>query len=343
MTLPNYQTFDDLKATGLQECKVKIQIFRKWKDYVLHEGHEPGLNVIVVDENEKRMHIWILPLLMSRFCNNLQDGQMMVQDIYSGVIILSDTSFTKLYFNHDIPRVQELRESLKDVPSFINDENSFLIDIAGTVQTSSPRCVSSKDDNTKSHVKLLCVMADVSNIVWSRDEVNVTLFNKFGKDFEAQIKNYEEEHVVVILASAKVNKYEGFITIILPDEEVQKITGNDVYELENQMRESGDEKKFPQILRDLQGKEYFITLCPTEDNIKEQSNVYVAKLISHPLHVVITQMMLQVHKFRNCPATQETRSYLNRTNQYLTDQYLYWTSGLKGYQYLCYQEINIRR
>ncbi|KAL8124028.1 hypothetical protein AgCh_011873 [Apium graveolens] len=37
------------------------------------------------------------------------------------------------------------------------------------------------------------------------------------------------------------------------------------------------------------------------------------------------------------------RSYLNRTNQYLTDQYLYWTTELKGYQYLCYQEISIRR
>ncbi|KAL8100047.1 hypothetical protein AgCh_032344 [Apium graveolens] len=36
------------------------------------------------------------------------------------------------------------------------------------------------------------------------------------------------------------------------------------------------------------------------------------------------------------------RSYLNRTNQYLTDQYLYWKSELKGYQYLCYQEIDIR-
>ncbi|KAL8115920.1 hypothetical protein AgCh_022423 [Apium graveolens] len=36
------------------------------------------------------------------------------------------------------------------------------------------------------------------------------------------------------------------------------------------------------------------------------------------------------------------RSYLNRTNQYLTDQYLYWKSELKGYQYLCRQEIDIR-
>lgn len=45
--------------------------------------------------------------------------------------------------------------------------------------------------------------------LYFRDEVNVTLFNEFGKEFESLLQAAEEEHVVVILACAKVNKYEG--------------------------------------------------------------------------------------------------------------------------------------
>lgn len=35
---------------------------------------------------------------------------IMVKDLYSGVITLSDTSSTKFYFNYDLPRVSELRD-----------------------------------------------------------------------------------------------------------------------------------------------------------------------------------------------------------------------------------------
>lgn len=44
------------------------------------------------------------------------------------------------------------------------------------------------------------------------NEVNVTFFNEFGQIFEKALKDTSDEQVVVIIASAKVNKYEGTTT-----------------------------------------------------------------------------------------------------------------------------------
>ncbi|XP_074329609.1 uncharacterized protein LOC141667133 [Apium graveolens] len=47
------------------------------------------------------------------------------------------------------------------------------------------------------------------------DEVNVTLFNEFGKSFEKALDGFIEEQVVLVLESAKVNKYEATKEIYL--------------------------------------------------------------------------------------------------------------------------------
>lgn len=45
--------------------------------------------------------------------------------------------------------------------------------------------------------------------IYDRTEVNVTFFNEFGEHFEKALKENQQEEVVVVIASAKVNKYEG--------------------------------------------------------------------------------------------------------------------------------------
>ncbi|KAK1380421.1 hypothetical protein POM88_027165 [Heracleum sosnowskyi] len=78
----------------------------------------------------------------------------------------------------------------------------------------------------------------------------------------------------------------GVLPIILPDEEIQRLTGKDVYELENENREAGDEKRFPPILKEFENKQYLITLMPSKDNIDKKCSVYKAKMLSDPVEML---------------------------------------------------------
>lgn len=86
----------------------------------------------------------------------------------------------------------------------------------------------SKDDQRKSHLKFQitngmyvhykfttynsdCAANSYVNFIlcFCRYKVNVTFFNEFGQSFDKALKEKLEEQVVVIIASGKVNKYDG--------------------------------------------------------------------------------------------------------------------------------------
>ncbi|KAL8147540.1 hypothetical protein AgCh_005025 [Apium graveolens] len=51
---------------------------------------------------------------------------------------------------------------------------------------------------------------------------------------------------------------------------------------------AGDDMRFPPILKEFEKKQYLITLVPTKDNIKKESNAYVAKYLGEPLELLDT-------------------------------------------------------
>ncbi|KAK1370117.1 hypothetical protein POM88_036209 [Heracleum sosnowskyi] len=78
----------------------------------------------------------------------------------------------------------------------------------------------------------------------------------------------------------------GVLPIIFPDDEIKRITGKDVYDLENENREAGDEKRFPPVLKEFQCKQYIMTLMPSKENIENQSTMYIAKKPCDPLEML---------------------------------------------------------
>ncbi|XP_074374525.1 uncharacterized protein LOC141714929 [Apium graveolens] len=96
-------------------------------------------------------------------------------------------------------------EQICRIHAFISDKlsDSFAQelkeDVIGILETSTAHYFPGKDDPTKSHIKFK--LSDGSY------EVNVTLFNDFGQNFERAMKKLKDKKVVVILSSAKVNKY----------------------------------------------------------------------------------------------------------------------------------------
>ncbi|KAK1393022.1 hypothetical protein POM88_012078 [Heracleum sosnowskyi] len=73
--------------------------------------------------------------------------------------------------------------------------------VVGMCEKSAVTCLVSAEEPSKSRVKF--------KLYDGRNEAIVTFFNEFGQAFERALKEHSEEHVVIIVASAKVNKYEA--------------------------------------------------------------------------------------------------------------------------------------
>ncbi|KAL1802376.1 hypothetical protein ACET3Z_031023 [Daucus carota] len=77
----------------------------------------------------------------------------------------------------------------------------------------------------------------------------------------------------------------GTVPIVWPDEEVCRLIGKTVYDVDADETEGEVQSKIPDILRGLEKKAYRIDIVLTEENLKEGSNVYQASHISTPLEI----------------------------------------------------------
>ncbi|KAL1803642.1 hypothetical protein ACET3Z_032289 [Daucus carota] len=79
------------------------------------------------------------------------------------------------------------------------------------------------------------------------------------------------------------NDATGLIAIVFPDDEIQRITGKNAFDIEEEL---ADEKIFPPILKEFEKKEYVITLIIGERNVSKISNIYNATDIADPVEVL---------------------------------------------------------
>ncbi|XP_074375298.1 uncharacterized protein LOC141717087 [Apium graveolens] len=78
------------------------------------------------------------------------------------------------------------------------------------------------------------------------------------------------------------NDASGVLAIVFPYEEVQRIIGKDVFDIEFDDNEVGDGIPFPPSLLAFEKKEYLITLKIEEKNINKSCNIYTATEINYP-------------------------------------------------------------
>ncbi|KAK1358273.1 hypothetical protein POM88_051529 [Heracleum sosnowskyi] len=77
----------------------------------------------------------------------------------------------------------------------------------------------------------------------------------------------------------------GSIAIVWSDDEITRLTGKSVYDVEAEETKVIGLKRIPEILKSFEKKKYNITIILSEDNLKEGSKVYTASNISKPLEV----------------------------------------------------------
>ncbi|KAL8117796.1 hypothetical protein AgCh_015631 [Apium graveolens] len=77
----------------------------------------------------------------------------------------------------------------------------------------------------------------------------------------------------------------GCVPIVWPDDEVTRILGRTVYEVDADHTKVKGLKVIPDILRTLEKKKYNITIDLTDKNLKEGSKVFCATYISEPVEI----------------------------------------------------------
>uniref|UniRef100_A0A161ZWY5 Replication factor A C-terminal domain-containing protein n=1 Tax=Daucus carota subsp. sativus TaxID=79200 RepID=A0A161ZWY5_DAUCS len=78
------------------------------------------------------------------------------------------------------------------------------------------------------------------------------------------------------------NDSTGYLGIVFPDEEIQRITGKNVFDIENDSTQVGDSISFPPLLKAFEKKEFIVTLIIGETNVHNSCNVYLAHAIDEP-------------------------------------------------------------
>ncbi|KAK1352359.1 hypothetical protein POM88_053298 [Heracleum sosnowskyi] len=191
-----------------------------WKGINRRTNEFRGFNIIFIDDQNCRIHAFIGERIASVFVERLKEGQIYTVSNFKVRTYEGDETNKALrtkkhiYFEYET-KFEPLKEdnsiidkysfdlfALEDVDKLVTD-NRFLIDVIGIVDTPNPNCVFSKEDNKKSHIKF--------KITDGRQRVSITFFNDVAVSFEKAFKEIAEEQVVIIIASAKVNKYDGEI------------------------------------------------------------------------------------------------------------------------------------
>ncbi|KAK1358280.1 hypothetical protein POM88_051536 [Heracleum sosnowskyi] len=77
----------------------------------------------------------------------------------------------------------------------------------------------------------------------------------------------------------------GILPIIFPDDEIQRLTGKDAFEIINDDTQVGEGIDFPPLLKQFEMKEYILTLTPSAQNINKSSKVFTAKKVDNPQEI----------------------------------------------------------
>ncbi|KAK1359342.1 hypothetical protein POM88_043816 [Heracleum sosnowskyi] len=217
MELNNYDQIKNLKSSSY-DWKIRVRLQAVWKGLNRETKEIYGLNMIFTDDSNARVHAFA----SKKFCENLLDklieGQIYIlsnfkvkdflgDEIYRPVrnkIHIFFTPHTKL--EKDESNGLEIEDYAFDFYYMgeiekLADDNRFLTDMVGKVENIQDGITTTKNNNETTRMKF--------EITDGRYRVKVTLFEEFGIRVEEQFKKLDPNDIFVIIASARVGRYDG--------------------------------------------------------------------------------------------------------------------------------------
>ncbi|KAK1377746.1 hypothetical protein POM88_024490 [Heracleum sosnowskyi] len=199
-------------------------------------------------------------------------------------VCLTNYPATRFYLNSTHPSVKELKRREKDSDFYIidlDDEDEFEIPLI-----SIKELLMLKEDYVQKEVQCKVTVKKIDQKMSWYYKLCTGCEKEF--DFHDENNQCSKCKKIIPYPDRRFRLYtlcsdsSGTVPIVLQNEEVMKLCGKTVYDLEVDENQVGDGDKFPPILKELEKKMYNITICLTEDNVKKGSNVYNASKISDP-------------------------------------------------------------
>ncbi|KAL1827487.1 hypothetical protein ACET3Z_005899 [Daucus carota] len=208
MTLNTYQL----------KNKKQVRILRHWKGVSTAGDGWKGINILLLDDKNFRMHAFVPGKVIEKDETKLSDGNLCI--ISNFTIKNYENSEKFRVVNHDkqiilttythIEKVEEddgfIQKNMFDFYDLgqlddIADKNIFLTDVVGIIENDTPIAdLVNRFGKKQKQVKF--------NIVDGRSSVNVCFWDNMAEKFNETIQNVEEHPTIIIISSAKVTSWQ---------------------------------------------------------------------------------------------------------------------------------------
>ncbi|XP_074353401.1 uncharacterized protein LOC141692453 isoform X2 [Apium graveolens] len=254
-----FYKFDSLELLNdsKEEWRIRVRAQTLWKGINRQTGEIRGYNVIFCDDYGSKIHAFIAVNLVPKFEPILKEGEIYIVEMFNVKTYNGDETNRPIrnekhiYFLNEMEMQKDVIPGLQ-IPAFSFDFYDL------------EECDCLKDDN-----HFLTDMIGVIEDVHPRAN-----YNKDGED---------KSHVALTITNG--SDATGCVPIVWPDDEVTRILGRIVYEVDADHTEVKGLKVIPDILRTLEKKKYNITIDLTDKNLKEGSKVFYVTYISEPVEI----------------------------------------------------------
>ncbi|WOG88852.1 hypothetical protein DCAR_0208087 [Daucus carota subsp. sativus] len=230
------------------------------KQVKLFKGHEPSIIISCAKVNE-----------------------------YEGVTCLNNYPATRFYLNPDHYSVKDLMKRVEQLP--VASDN-YVEEMAVTEQPEDVKIYTVaeiKDFGVPYIERIIRCQLNVKKVeeknMWYDDvcsscEKQVDILDGRYKCLECKRSIPFPEKRFRLATVCKDST--GCLAVLFPHEEIQRIIGKDVFDIENDDTQVGESFPFPPILKSFERKDFLISLKIADKNVNKSSNVYIAHSLEEP-------------------------------------------------------------
>ncbi|KAK1356508.1 hypothetical protein POM88_049764 [Heracleum sosnowskyi] len=215
ISLSKYDILSNIDTTTYNwKCRVRTQCI--WKGINKETQQCWGINILFLDDSNNRIHAFMSSKNAEKFGHSITKGHIYVKQYVGHETYRAIRVDKHIYFTEHTRCIKDTSPGLTIEPYAFDlfaleeiqnnaEDNRFLIDVVGIVRNFRP-IVSTIKNNVETK-RLMFEITDGSSTV------KVTLFNEFGEAYEKHLHNSDTEQTVIIIAAAKIHKYERTVNL----------------------------------------------------------------------------------------------------------------------------------
>ncbi|KAK1365087.1 hypothetical protein POM88_040648 [Heracleum sosnowskyi] len=218
MSTNQYHCLRELRPNSYN-WKIKVRIIRLWRGVSKNGEEFKGLNMLLLDDKNGRMHAFVPGTVIEKHEGKLCLGTICIIQNFSvkdykteekfrcvkneRQIILTTYTTVSTMDENDLLIANNLFDfsDLQDLDQVAN-QNVYLTDVVGVIQKDFPlRNVKTKFNDQQLQVKF--------TIVDGRCSVNVTFWDSLAADFAIALEQITDFPAIIIIASGKITSWQG--------------------------------------------------------------------------------------------------------------------------------------